>query len=132
MQSCNGKRPMVIWHAMIDQKEPQRAELLLVQCLVAAVFIGTFSHFGHYLLAVEGSGDNTNYIAIAKSIRHWNFAGVTPKLCWGTSYATAAFSGVFRTPERIFPAAALDDLLPGCALARATFGAVGSRHSSWT
>jgi hypothetical protein len=40
---------MVIWQAMMEQKEPQRAELLLVQCLVAAVFVGTFSHFGHYL-----------------------------------------------------------------------------------
>ncbi len=70
MQSCDAKSLMGIWHAMIEQKEPQRAELLLVQCLVAAVFVGTFSHFGHYLLAVERSGDNTNYIAIAKSIRH--------------------------------------------------------------
>ena len=40
---------MVIWHAMMEQKEPRRAELLLVQGLVAAFFIGTFSHFGHCL-----------------------------------------------------------------------------------
>jgi len=49
MQSCNAKSSMVIWQAMMEQKEPQRAELLLVQCLVAAVFVGTFSHFGHCL-----------------------------------------------------------------------------------
>jgi hypothetical protein len=70
MQSCNAKSPMVIWHAMMEQKEPRRAELLLVQGLVAAFFIGTFSHFGHYLLAEERSGDNTDYSAIARSIRH--------------------------------------------------------------
>jgi hypothetical protein len=102
---------------MMEQKEPRRAELLLVQGLVAAFFIGTFSHFGHYLLAVERSGDNTDYIAIARSIRQ--FCGRNAEVILGHVLCNRCFFRTFPDTGTYFPAAALGDLLPGCALVRA-------------
>lgn len=79
--------------------EPSAIELLAIQCLMAFLFVITFSHFKSYLPSVAVEGDNAGYIAIAKAIRAWHFEHLTPKFFWGTSYATAAFSILFRLPE---------------------------------
>lgn len=66
---------------------------------MALLFVLTFSHFRSYLPSVAVDGDNAGYIAIAKAIRAWHFEHLTPKLFWGTSYAIAALSMIFRLPE---------------------------------
>jgi hypothetical protein len=51
--------------------------------------------------AIGTSFDNAGYISIARDVRSGHLSDLTPKLSWGTSYAIAAVSIVFRVPEYV-------------------------------
>jgi hypothetical protein len=85
---------------MIAKRDLSFGELLAMECLIGLVFVLTLSYFASYNQSLGHAFDNWAYISIAQKIRAWNFSDISPKWFWGTSYAIAIVSTVFRLPEQ--------------------------------
>lgn len=78
--------------------EPRWRELLLLFIMAGLVFGGTLVAFRGWHSQVLNYGDNSAYLEVANSIRHWNFSGLDIQHFMGYPYSIAAVSLALHLP----------------------------------
>lgn len=74
--------------------EPSLLEVLLFALSCSGAFFVLVLLLGDYWIKVARFGDNSAYIAISSSIRHWDFSSISVKHFWGLPILTALLGSV--------------------------------------